>query len=110
MALGVNNSNIMANGSSSRKSPMIGEALNNSSGNDTSTKKIGQPRQSIATHRSNSSNVSNSIKQAANQPQSSASFNMTKNRTARSSSGHQPTGSTSSATQSMSVFQQKLFE
>jgi hypothetical protein len=66
IALGVNNSNIMANGSSSRKNPLIGDALNNSSGNDASTKKMGQPRQSIATHRSNSSNVSNSIKQAAN--------------------------------------------
>jgi len=44
-ALGVNNSNILANGSSSRKGNMLGGDLNNTSTIEaTSTKKIGNNR------------------------------------------------------------------
>jgi len=79
-AMGVKSSNIVANGSSTRK--VLADSLT------PNEKKIGLARQSNQSHRSNSSNVSNGIKQTANQPQSSSSFNMSKSRSARSSSGH----------------------
>lgn len=90
--LGVNNSSMLGNASAQRQmNPGQQEFLNASNDGigSANNKKISGQRGSLS-HRSSNSNVSNSNKPSANQPQPSTStqFSMSKQRTARGSSGH----------------------